>query len=224
MTPSEPANRDDLAQRLRRGARQLDLPIDDGQVEQLLAYLAHLHRWNGVHSLSAWKTQADFLIHHVFDSMTLIGPLTRFVDDRLLRILDAGSGPGFPASVLASMRPAWSVTAVDAVAKKVAFIRQAATEAGITNLIGLHARLEDLVPLRPYDIVVSRAFGSLDTFAAQTHRLLAPEGVWVAQKGRLPNEEIKALRVDFQVFHVEPVTVPDLDIERHLVWMRRAKA
>jgi 16S rRNA (guanine527-N7)-methyltransferase len=223
MTPSDLVDRDDLAQRLRSGARQLDLPINDGQVEQLLAYLAQLDRWNGVHSLSAWKTQADFLMHHVFDSMTLIGPLARFVDDRRLRILDAGSGPGFPASALASMQPTWSVTAVDAVAKKVAFIRQAATEAGITNLIGVHARLEDLVPLTPYDIVVSRAFGSLDTFAAQTHRLLAPEGVWVAQKGRVPDEEIKALRADFQVFHVEPVTVPGLDVERHLVWMRRAK-
>jgi 16S rRNA (guanine527-N7)-methyltransferase len=119
------------------------------------------------------------------------------------------------------MRPDWSVTAVDAVAKKVAFIRQAATEAGMTNLIGLHARLEDLVPSTPYDIVVSRAFGSLETFAAQTHHLLAREGVWVAQKGHLPDEEIKALRKDFEVFHVEPVTVPELDAERHLVWMRR---
>ena len=221
MTSSEPADRDDLAQRLRRGARQLDLPIDDTQVEQLLAYLAHLDRWNGVHSLSSWKSQADFLVQHVFDSMTLVGPLSRFTEGRRLRILDAGSGPGFPASVLASMRPAWSVTAVDAIAKKVAFIRQAAAETGITNLTGLHTRLEDLVPLTPYDIVVTRAFGSLDTFAAQTHHLLAPDGVWVAQKGRLPDKEIKALRGEFEVFHVEPVTVPDLDAERHLVWMRR---
>jgi 16S rRNA (guanine527-N7)-methyltransferase len=121
------------------------------------------------------------------------------------------------------MRPAWSVTAVDAVAKKVAFIRQAATESGIANLIGLHARLEDLVPLTPYDIVVSRAFGSLDTFTAQTHHLLDSAGVWVAQKGRVPDEEIRALRGDFQVFHVEPVTVPGLDVERHLLWMRRIK-
>jgi 16S rRNA (guanine527-N7)-methyltransferase len=75
------------------------------------------------------------------------------------------------------MRPDWSLTAVDAVAKKIAFIRQAATEAGITNLVGLHARLEDLVPSTPYDIVVSRAFGSLDTFAAQTHHLLRRQGI-----------------------------------------------
>jgi 16S rRNA (guanine527-N7)-methyltransferase len=171
MTPSEPADRDDLAQRLRSGARQLELPIDDAQVEQLLAYLANLDRWNGVHSLSAWKSQADFLVHHIFDSMTLVGPLIRFGENRPLRILD-GVGPRFPA-VLASMRPDWSLTAVDAVAKKTPH-SPGGDRSWITNLVGLHARLEILCLRRPN--VVSRAFGSLDTFAAQTHHPLAGRG------------------------------------------------
>ena len=89
--------------------------------------------------------------------------------------------------------------------------------------MGLHSRLEDLVPSTPYDIIVSRAFDSLENLAVHTHHLLSPEGVWVAQKGRVPKEEMRALREEFQVFHVEPVTVPDLDVERHLVWMRKAR-
>jgi 16S rRNA (guanine527-N7)-methyltransferase len=214
---------DDLAGQLRDGARQLELSIDDTQVKQLLAYLAQLDRWNSVHSLSAWKTPADLLIHHVFDSMTLVGPLERFAKGRRLRIVDAGSGPGFPAAVLAAMRPAWSVTAVDAVAKKVAFIRQAAVGSGIANLTGLHARLEDLRPSWPFDVVVSRAFASLDTLTACTCQLLAPDGVWAAQKGRLPKEEIAHVRGEFHVFHVEPVTVPGLSAERHLVWIRKVE-
>jgi 16S rRNA (guanine527-N7)-methyltransferase len=121
------------------------------------------------------------------------------------------------------MRPAWSVTAVDAVAKKVAFIRQAATGSGIANLTGLHARLEDLRPSWPFDVIVSRAFASLDTLTAHTSQLLAPGGAWVAQKGRLPKEEMAQLREEFQVFHVEPVTVPGLHAERHLVWMRKVE-
>jgi 16S rRNA (guanine527-N7)-methyltransferase len=212
---------DDLSRRLRIGAAQLELPIEDAQARQLLAYIAHLDRWNGVHSLSAWKNPSDFLVHHVFDSMTLVNPLGRFARGRPLHVLDAGSGPGFPAAVLATMRPDWSVVAVDAVGKKVAFVRQAAAEAGIPNLVGLHARLEDLVRPTPFDIVVSRAFGSLDSLAKQTSHLLAPEGIWVAQKGRVPKEEMARLRGDFQVFHVEHVTVPELDVERHLVWMCR---
>ena len=212
-----------MSRRLQEGARQLELSIDDGQVKQLIAYLERLDRWNSVHSLSAWKSPSDFLTHHVFDSMSLVGPLERFADGRPLRILDAGSGPGFPGVVLAVMNPAWSVTAVDAVAKKIAFVRQAASESGVFNLAGLHARLQDLPPSKPFDVVVSRAFGSLDHFTAQTRHLLAAGGVWVAQKGRIPKEEMAQLRDDRQVFHVEPVTVPGLDAERHLVWMRKVE-
>lgn len=215
---------DGLSRQLRDGARQLELTISDRQVSQLLAYLAHLDRWNAVHSLSAWKTPAEFLVHHVFDSMTLVRPLDRFAENRPLRVLDAGSGPGFPAAVLAAMRPTWAVTAVDAVAKKIAFVRQAAAETGIANLVGHHARLEDIRESVPHDVVVSRAFAALRQFARQTRHLLVPGGVWVAQKGRLPQQEMAQLPEDVEVFHVEPVTVPGTDVERHLVWMRRARS
>jgi len=223
MAPSVQWDSVGLSRRLQEGARRLELTIDDSQVKQLIAYLERLHQWNVVHSLSAWKHPSDLLVHHVFDSMSLVGPLGRFAESRRLRILDAGSGPGFPAVVVAVMNPSWSVTAVDAVAKKVAFVRQAATESGIPNLAGSHARLEGMLPAKPFDVVVSRALGSLDHFTAQTRHMLAPSGVWIAQKGRLPREEMAQLRDDLQVFHVEPVTVPGLDAERHLVWMRKVK-
>jgi 16S rRNA (guanine527-N7)-methyltransferase len=197
-----------LSERLQQGARQLELPIVGVQVGQLLAYLERLDRWNGVHSLSAWKSPSDLLVHHVFDSLSLVRPLQRLADGRPLRVLDAGSGPGFPAAVLAVMNPSWPVTAVDAVGKKIAFVRQAALESGIANLIGVHSRLEDMPPSKPFDVIVSRAFGTLGHFAAQTLHLLTAGGVWVAQKGRMPDEEIAGLTDDLRVFHVEPVTVP----------------
>jgi len=212
-----------LTERLLAGARQFALSIDETPVRQLLTYLEHLDRWNDVHSLSAWKGPADLLTHHVLDSLSLVGPLRRYAEGRPLHVLDAGSGPGFPAVVLAAMNPSWPVTAVDAVGKKVAFVRQAAAEAGVSNLVGVHARLEDMRPSAPFDAVVSRAFGSLDHLVAQTKHLLSASGVWVAQKGRVPADEIARLQTDLQVFHVEPVTVPGLQAERHLVWMRKNK-
>lgn len=212
---------EDPSRRLLDAARRLGLGIEPAQASQMLAYLACLQRWNNVHSLSAWKSPQDLLVHHVLDSLTLVAPLSRLFGTGLLRVLDAGSGPGFPAAVLAAMRREWSVTAVDAVAKKVAFIRQAAAEAGLGNLTALHARLEDLETTTLFDVIVSRAFTSLDRFASFTDHLLRPGGVWVAQKGRVPDDEIARLRRDLRVFHVEPVTVPGLDAERHLIWMDR---
>src|SRR5262245_52537471 len=212
---------DGLASRLSMAAGRLGLPIDDVQVDRLLKYLMLLDRWNRVHSLSAWKSPSDLLVRHVFDGLTLVGPLRRFAGGKPLRILDAGSGPGFPAVVLALMQPGWLVTAVDAVAKKIAFVTQAAAEVGVGNLIGTHGRLEKLASPEPFDVVVSRAFGSLDALTRQTRHLLAPAGAWVAQKGLRPDDEIAKLQEDLEVFHVEPVTVPDLQAERCLVWLRR---
>ena len=212
---------EDPTRRLLDAARRLGLAIEPAQASQMLAYLACLQRWNSVHSLSAWKSAPDLLVHHVLDSLTLVAPLSRFFGTGPLRVLDAGSGPGFPAAVLAAMRREWSVTAVDAVAKKVAFIRQAVAETGLGNLTALHARPEDLETTTLFDVIVSRAFASLDRFASVTDHMLRPGGVWVAQKGHVPDDEIARLRRDLRVFHVEPVTVPGLDAERHLIWMDR---
>lgn len=214
----------DVSQRLSSGAGQLGLSIDGAQTARLVAYLACLERWNKVYNLSAWKRPADLVAHHLLDSMTLVGPLRGYAAGRRLRVLDAGSGAGFPAAVLAIMNPDWTITAVDAVSKKMAFVQQAAAETGIGNLRVRHGRLEDLGSSDSSDLVVSRAFASLDRFVAVTKHLVAPGGVWVAQKGRLPKTEMAELSGGIEVFHVEPVTVPGLAAERHLVWMRRIQA
>jgi 16S rRNA (guanine527-N7)-methyltransferase len=117
------------------------------------------------------------------------------------------------------MRPGWSICCVDAVAKKVSFIRQVAAELSLRNLQGEHSRVEQLQ--RPgFDLVASRAFASLADFSALTRRHLQPGGCWVAMKGKVPKEEIAALPADVEVFHVEPLQVPGLDAQRCLVWMR----
>jgi 16S rRNA (guanine527-N7)-methyltransferase len=210
-----------LLGRLLDAARQLDLAMGRDQATRLLAYVALLEKWNHVHSLTAWTSAQDLVVHHVLDGMTLVGPVARHAGGAPIRIADAGSGPGFPAAVLAITQPEWLVTAIDAVAKKVAFVRQAAAELRIGNLNAVHTRLERFAPPTRFDVVVSRAFGSLETFVAQTRHLLAPSGVWVAQKGQRPEAEMAKLDKDILVFHVEPVTVPGLSAERCLVWMRK---
>lgn len=216
------SDQDALRWRLLSASSELNARVDETMADRLLGYVALLEKWNRVHSLSAWSKPLDLLVQHVFDSMTLVGPLRRFGAGRGMRILDAGSGPGFPAAVLAIMEPTWLVTAVDAVAKKVAFVRQSAAELAINNLVACHGRLEDLAPTNRFDVITSRAFGSLKDLIACTSHLLAPTGVWVAQKGRIPQQEIDQLKGAVDVFHVEPVTVPGLEAERCLVWMRPA--
>ena len=123
--------------------------------------------------------------------------------------------------VLAVLEPGWSVTCVDAVGKKAAFIRQVAVELRLRNLAAEHARVESL-KAGGFDLITSRAFASLADFVSLTRKLLAPEGVWAAMKGKTPEAELAALPTGITVFHVEPIAVPGLDAERCIVWMREA--
>ena len=96
-------------------------------------------------------------------------------------------------------------------------------ELQLTNLRAEHARVEAL-QAQPFDLITSRAFASLADFARLTAGHLAPSGVWVAMKGKKPDDEIAALPANVTMFHVEPLQVPELMADRCLVWMRRSSA
>jgi 16S rRNA (guanine527-N7)-methyltransferase len=207
---------------LLAGGGALGLSLHPRQVQQLLRYLSLLERWNAVHNLSASRDSADLLHNHLLDSLAIVQPLMRHADGRSLRVLDVGTGAGLPAVVLAIMQPTWLVTAVDAVAKKVAFVRQVAGELGLENLTPVQTRVESMRPPTLFDLVVSRAFSALDKFVGHTRHLVVPGGVWAAMKGKRPDAELATLGKDFKLIHVEPLQVPGMTAQRCLVWIGRA--
>lgn len=214
MTPPHP-----LRARLVEGVGVLGLNPTEGQLDQLLAYVDLLARWNKVYNLTAVREPAEMLTHHLLDSLAVIGPLRRQTVGRSTRLLDVGSGGGLPGVVIAICCPEIEVCCVDAVAKKTAFIQQVAGTLGLPGLRSVHARVENLV--ERFDVVTSRAFATLADFTTWSVGALAEDGVWMAMKGRTPQEEIDALPATVEVFHVEQLTVPGLDAERCLVWMRQ---
>jgi 16S rRNA (guanine527-N7)-methyltransferase len=198
----------------------LGLTAEPEMRERVLAYVTLLQRWNGVHNLTSAHDRAD-LLRHVVDCLAIVGPLRRHAGGRPLTILDAGTGAGLPAVVVAVMQPKWDVTAVDAVGKKIAFLRQVVGELGLANLHPRQARLETLAPSEGrFDVVTSRAFSSLRQLVETTWHVIEPTGIWLAMKGKPPEAEIRDLPTDCQLFHVEPLTVPSLNAERCLVWMK----
>lgn len=226
---------DPLEPALREGLAALGLALPDAAVRQLLDYMAALERWNRVYNLTAVRAPAEMLTHHLLDSLAVVAPLRRHLglppvpaqaleglSAAPVRVLDVGSGGGLPGVVLAIACPDLQVTCVDAVAKKAAFVGQVAASLRLPHLRGVHARVESLKG--PFDLICSRAFSSLTDFAVLSRAALAPHGVWMAMKGRVPHDEMAALPADVEVFHVEPLTVPGLDAERCLVWMRPVRA
>ena len=202
---------------LRSGADALGLALSDAQIKHLLDYAALIQKWNKVYNLTALRDPADMLTHHLLDSLTAISPLIRHTQGQSTKVLDVGSGGGLPGVVLSICLPELQVTCVDTVAKKAAFVQQVAASLKLSNLRGLHARVETLTD--PYQVICSRAFASLPDFVNWSRSALAEGGVWMAMKGKHPQGEIDALPADVKVFHVEPLTVPGLDVERCMVWM-----
>jgi 16S rRNA (guanine527-N7)-methyltransferase len=228
---------------LQKGADGLGLALSEEQKAQLLAYMDLIGKWTKVYNLTAVRDANEMLTHHLLDSLAVIAPLRRELAKLNLtstdwaadteegkglgvaksaqtkyRLLDVGAGAGLPGIVIAITCPEVAVTCVDTVAKKAAFIQQVAATLKLTNLRGLHARVESLV--QPYDVVCSRAFASLIDFTTWSQAALADGGVWMAMKGKHPDQEMAVLPESVKVFHVEQLRVPGLDAERCIVWMR----
>jgi 16S rRNA (guanine527-N7)-methyltransferase len=190
-----------------------------------LAYMDLIAKWTKVYNLTALRDAQEMLTHHLLDSLAIIQPLRRELATLVLpverlgfELLDVGAGAGLPGIVVAITCPDVRVTCVDTVAKKAAFIQQVAATLKLPNLKGLHARVESLTS--PYDVVCSRAFASLVDFTSWSQLALAPHGVWMAMKGKYPEQELAALPPNTHVFHVEQLEVPGLDAERCIIWMR----
>ena len=211
-----------LEQGLRSGLTALGLGLDDAQIAQLLSYQQLIQKWTQVYNLTAVRDPAEMLTHHLLDSLAAVQPLRRQTQARPVTLLDVGSGAGLPGAVFAICCPEIQVDCVDTVAKKAAFIQQVAVSLKLPNLRGVHARVEKLAG--PYDVISSRAFASLPDFAVWSSGALAEQGVWMALKGKRPDDEIAALPPGVAVFHVEQLKVPGLQAERCIVWLKKAGA
>ena len=199
------------------GLAQLKLSLTDKQAAQLLDYLKLIAKWTKVYNLTAVRDPAEMMTHHLLDGLAVVAPLLGHLKQGSL--LDVGSGAGLPGVIIAICCPSIAVTCVDTVAKKATFIKQVALELKLPNLTGLHVRVENIT--QPFDVICSRAFASLKDFTTWSADALAPNGLWMAMKGKHPAGELADLPAMVDVFHVEQLQVPGLDADRCVVWMRK---
>jgi 16S rRNA (guanine527-N7)-methyltransferase len=215
-----------LLQALSLGVKALGLNVTEAQQRQLLSYMALIQKWNKVYNLTALKTPQEILTHHLLDSLSSISPLLGYLAQSArdvgqeVGLLDVGSGGGLPGVVIAICCPNIRVTCVDTVSKKAAFVQQVSASLKLSNLRGLHARVESLKG--PFDVICSRAFASLPDFVSWSVGALSERGVWMAMKGKLPEAEMAALPSFAEVFHVEQLQVPGLAADRCMVWMKKS--
>jgi 16S rRNA (guanine527-N7)-methyltransferase len=202
---------------LTAGVRALKLDLDDKQVGQLLDYLALLAKWNAVYNLTAVRDPMEMVTLHLLDSLAAV---SAFADAR--NVLDVGAGGGLPGLVLAIARPDMRVSMIDTVHKKTAFLTQVKAELGLANVTVHTARVEQLQVQEKFDVITSRAFAELADFVNWSGHLLADGGRFIALKGVKPDDEIARLPAEWTVREIRALTVPQLNAERHLIFIERA--
>ncbi len=206
-----------VGERLAAGARDLGIPLSAAQSGQLLSLLDELEDWNSRFNLTAIRNRADMLTKHVLDSLAVNPHLHG------RRVVDVGTGAGFPGLPLAIVNPGREFALIEATAKKARFVEHVAAQLRLTNLNVVNARAERYHPRGTgFDAVVARALGDLSEFVRLAGHLCAPHGKLLAMKGKSPQAEIDRLPRGWRVAALRRLHVPGLDAERHLVELARS--
>lgn len=198
---------------LAAGLAALGTPLPAGAVPRLAALVGLLVKWNRVYNLTAVDQPADIVAKHLLDSLS-VEPYLRGP-----RVLDIGSGAGFPGLPLAMARPDLEFTLLDSREKRVRFLRQTVAELELPNVVAVAARIEHYRQARHYQTLITRAFGSLADLVVAGEPLRAPEGWFLAMKGVYPAEELADPALAAFRVEVKRLAVPGLDAQRHLVLM-----
>ena len=208
-------DRSALQIQLEQGIAKLGLTLPADAVPRLLDYLALLERWNAAYNLTAIRDPAEMVTRHLLDSLAILP----YVQGETLA--DLGTGPGLPGIPLAIAAPGRQVLLVDSNGKKVRFLREAIRALKLEGVRALQARVEEVEG--QFDCITARAFASLMDMLAWGGHLLAPGGVWLAMKGKPPEDELAGVPQAFIVRGIHALAVPGLgSAERHLVVLEHA--
>ncbi|MCX7191703.1 MAG: 16S rRNA (guanine(527)-N(7))-methyltransferase RsmG [Candidatus Methylopumilus sp.] len=198
---------------LVEGLHRMSLNLSDQMIDQLMAYLNLIEKWNRVYNLTAIRERDEMIKLHFLDSLSILNHV------EMEHVLDVGSGAGFPGIVLAITKPELKVTVMDSVNKKTTFMQQVKSELSLTNLNVINARVEEYQPIILFDSVITRAFSSIQNMLLMTQHTLQKNGAWLAMKSKDVKEELAAL--DQNQYTLITLEVPFINAERYLVKLKK---
>lgn len=202
-----------LTEILTQGLQQLGEDPSKHPIDTYFDYIRLLLQWNKTYNLTAITDPEKIITHHILDSLSVLP----YVKGE--RCIDIGTGAGLPGCILALARPSQQWTLLDSNNKKTRFINQCKIELKQTNVTIVHGRVEDYQPNEQFQVIISRAFSSLDTYYQSVKHLKSTHGRILAMKGAMPKKEVTVLeKIGIEV-KVVAIQVPGLDAQRHLLSM-----
>ncbi len=190
----------------------MNIRAGKAQRQQLLAHIELVAKWNRRLNLTAVADGGDMVVHHILDSLSVMPWI------KGKRILDIGSGAGFPGIPLAIVDPTARVTLLDSRGKRIEFLRYACHSLKLDNILLQKSRVEHYQPQQKFDTLVARAFSSLARLVELTWRCRSQGVRLLAFKGKYPQSEIAELSAQAKAcVTIEKIDIPWLDARRHLV-------
>lgn len=213
-----------MEQILREGLAALSLPTDG--VAPLMDFSARLLEKNKVINLTAITEPCDVARLHLLDCAALL----TIADFRGKRVVDVGTGAGFPGMPLRILEPDFDLTLLDSLGKRIAFLQETCDEMGLEHVDCVHARAEEFAAKHreQYDIATSRAVAALNVLCELTLPLIKVGGLFLAMKALDSDEEIRSAKsaiaqLGGKVEEIRDYTIPGTDIVHRVVVIRKVK-
>lgn len=215
---------------LIEGAKALGLSLTDRQVHQFIAYKDLLLEWNEKMNLTAITDEKEIMMKHFLDALScaLVDKLKSHV-----KIIDVGTGAGFPGIPLKIYYPDLSLTLLDSLNKRIHFLREICSRLELAQVEFVHGRAEDFGANKQYrekyDIAVARAVAELNVLSEYCLPFVKVGGYFICQKGPSIDEEMergkKAIEVlGGKVVERKDILLPFSDITHNIVVIEKVKA
>ena len=199
---------------ISEGLDELGHENDPLLIEKLEIYLATLKKWNKVYNLTAINEDSEIIVKHFLDSLSV----NRYIQNSG-RILDVGTGAGFPGLILALFNPEKSFVLVDGVSKKISFLQEMIGKLNLKNVIAVHTKVEQYNVAEQFDIIISRAFADIKKMTKLTSHLIKDGGKFIAMKGPDVMSELDDISLPFVHYDI---TVPFLEGTRKIIEIKNS--
>ena len=220
------ANRDNGRKLLKEGLSKLNLEISDKQIDQFMRYYELLLEWNSVMNLTAITEFEDVISKHFIDSISI----TNILNISNQKIIDIGTGAGFPGIPLKIMFPEIEITLLDSLNKRVNFLNHIIDELSLDKIEAIHGRAEDIAHNEDYrenyDIALSRAVARLPILLEYCIPFVKENGYFISYKSENVDEEIELSKKALETLASEFIDskkykLKDSENERYLVMIRK---
>lgn len=218
-------SKEEFFNKMKENEKYLGFHFSVEQLEQFFAYMNLLIEWNKKMNLTAIVEPNEIILKHFIDSITIIKEI-----DNNSKIIDVGTGAGFPGVPLSIMNPTLKVTLADSLNKRLIFLQEVVNQLGLKNIEIIHARAEELGQDKKYresfNVATSRAVANLSTLSEYLIPLVKKEGKIISMKAGGAQEEIETAKKAIKILGgkiegIEEFKLPQTEIERTIILIRK---